>query len=188
MGELSWRQKSSCRQRARWAGASRVLRRGHMAVAAHSREQEAGNGRPRRQVAQSWPQGDEINRLTAERPGLFEIEAFDKHLRGCLFGKFFDSWTDLSETCGLALTDPRMAILWDIAANNPKVVVPGPQQAAKERLGGQAADAVRAELEDAMEQPVSPGASDGASSGGSEAGGAKIVYVCPICTILMGTR
>ena len=78
---------------------------------------------------------DEINRLTAERPGLFEIEAFDKHTRGCLFGKDFENWTDLSETCGLAMADPRMAILRDIAANNPKVVVPGPGQAAKGRPG-----------------------------------------------------
>ena len=44
--------------------------------AAHSQGQGAGNGQPRRQVAQSWPQVDEINWLTAERPGLFEIEAF----------------------------------------------------------------------------------------------------------------
>ena len=66
-----------------------------------------------------------------------------------MFGKDSDNWTDLSETCGLALTDPRMAILRDIAANNPKVVVPGPGQAVKERPGGQAADAVRAELEGA---------------------------------------
>ena len=156
--------------------------------AAHGREQEAGSGRPRRQVAQSWPPVDEINRLTAERPGLFEIEAFDKHTRGCLFGKDFDSWVDLSETCGLAMTDPRMVILRDIAASNPKAVVRGPGQAPKERPGGQAADAVRAELDGAMGRPTSPNASDGALSGGSEAGGAKAVYVCPICTIPMGIR
>ena len=156
--------------------------------AAHGREQEASNRRPRRQVAQSWPPVDEINRLTAEMPGLFEIEAFDKHTRGCLFGEDFENWTDLSETCGLAMADPRMAVLRDIAANNPRVAVPGPGQAAKERTGGQAADAVRAELEGAMCRPASPNASDGASSGGSEAGGANAVYVCPICTIPMGTR
>ena len=39
-----------------------------------------------------------------------------------------------------------------------------------------------------MGRPASPNASEGALSGGSEAGGAKAVYVCPICTILMGTR
>ena len=120
-------------------------------------------------------------------PGLFEIEAFNKHTHGCLFGKDFDNWTNLLETCGLAMADQRMAILQDLVANNPKVVVPGPGQAAKERLGGQAADAVRAELEGAMGRPASPNASDGALSGGSEAGGAKVVYVCLICTIPMGT-
>ena len=105
-----------------------------------------------------------------------------------MFGKDSDNWTDLSETCGLALTDPRMAILRDIAANNLKVVVPGPGQAAKERPGGQAAEAVRAELEGAMGRPASLGASDGALSEGSEAGRAKAVYVCPICMIPMGTH
>ena len=47
--------------------------------AAHSWEQEAGNSQPRRQVTQSWPQVDKINQLTAERLGLFEIKAFNKH-------------------------------------------------------------------------------------------------------------
>ena len=80
---------------------------------------------------------DEINRLTAEMLGLFEIEAFNKHTCGCLFSKDFDNWTDLSETCRLAMADLRMAILQDIMANNLKVVVLGPGQATKERQGGQ---------------------------------------------------
>ena len=86
------------------------------------------------------------------------------------------------------MADLRMAILQDIAANNLKVVMPGPGQAVKERLGGQVVDAVRVELEGVMGWPASPNASEGALSRGSEAGRAKAVYVCPICTIPMGTH
>ena len=111
------RRRSSCRRRARTA--SKIERgpgeRSRSAdQAAQARDQGVGGGRPKRQVALAWPQVDEINRLTREKPGLFEVDAFDKHLRGCLFGKDFDNWVDLSETCGLAMADPRMTMLREI--------------------------------------------------------------------------
>ena len=139
-------------------------------------------------MATAWPQVDDVNRLTREKPELFEIEQFDKHLRSCLLGKDFDSWVDLSETCGLAMADSRMTMLREIVTSNPREKVTKSKPAAPERPGGQAADAVRAELEGAMERAASPGASDRASSIGSEEGEGKSVYVCPVCTVPMGNR
>ena len=145
-----------------------------------------GRSQPVRLAKQAWPHIDEVKRLTSEKPHLFELEAFDQHLRGCLLAKDFVSWRDLSETCGLSMGHPNMSIRRDIAASNPRAASPSLVQRAAEKARGQAADAVRAKLEGSMERPVSPGKSEAGSSQGLEAG--KLVYVCPKCTIPMGSR
>ena len=48
--------------------------------ATQSQDQGGGGGWPRRQVATAWPQVNDVNRLTREKPELFEIEQFNKHL------------------------------------------------------------------------------------------------------------
>ena len=108
---------------------------------AHGNEEGVGQSQLRRQVRprevrQPWSHIDEINRLTAEKLELFEVETFDRHLQGCLFGKDFDSWTDLSESCGLTMEHANMAILCDIAASNPRAVVLSLVQGGNERAGG----------------------------------------------------
>ena len=110
-------------------------------------------------------------------------------MRGCLFSKDFVSWSDLSESSGLGMGHVNMSVLRDIAASNLRVVSSSPVHRMEEKAKGQAADAVQAELEGAMQRPASPGAS-GASEAGSSRGSevSKSVYVCPVCTILMGTQ
>ena len=70
-------------------------------------------------------------------------------------------------------------MLREIVTSNPREKVTKSKPAASERPGGQAADAVRAELEGAMERAASPGASDRASSIGSEEGGGQVSVCMP---------
>ena len=105
-----------------------------------------------------------------------------------MYGKDFDSWVDLSETCRLTMADPRMTMLREIVEGNLREEPAKAKPAAQEQPGGQVADAVRAELKGAAERTASPGASEVHSNGGSEEEEGKAVYVCLICTMLMGSH
>ena len=110
---------------------------------AQGQDQAVGGGRPRRQVALTWPPVDEVNRLTREHPQLFEVEEFDRHLRGRLYAHDFDSWVDLSETCGLQMADSRMKMLREIVEGNPREEPARVRPAAREQPGGRSSRGLR---------------------------------------------
>ena len=91
----------------------------------------------------TWPPVDEVNRLTREHPQLFEVEEFDRHLRGRLYAHDFDSWVDLSETCGLQMADSRMKMLREIVEGNPREEPARAKPAAWEQLGGRSSRGLR---------------------------------------------
>ena len=105
-----------------------------------------------------------------------------------MYANDFDSWVDLLEMCRLQMANSRMKKLREIVEGNLREELARVRPAAQEQPGGQVADAVRAELKGAAERSASPGASEAHLNEGSEEEEGKAVYVCPICTVPMGSR